>query len=572
MFERIIPQRWRVKIDLVVRLVAFAVSLVAAGAVAINFGFDLPAEEHRWVTGIVRASWWFYFVTFTFQLLLTIINPRKVALPLTVAVGTLLYVSALPQFFSIGEDSAFHGVWTFLGSSFVTMTVVCIFAVLDISRAIVGLMNPKTNPALMLAGGFAIIIVVGALLFLLPRSLADGAHISVVDAFFVSTSAVCVTGLSPVDVSTTFSIEGQIVLLALIQIGGLGVMTITSFFAMFYMGNTAAYSQLAMRDMVGSDTWNSLVSTLFYILGFTFVIEMIGALLISAFCNAGFSTDSDNLSNAVLLNCSSFYVIVSMLVIFGGIGFPILVNFRTWIVYRIRSIFKPNHRKKMQRIANLNTRIVITTTIILLLFGTVAIAVTEWHGAFSGLSWGDKVVHSFFYSAVSRTAGFNSSDISLFSSSTMVVLVLLMWIGGASQSTAGGIKVNTVAVAAANFLSVIRGRGAVVLFNREVSADSVRRAMATIFASISAILITYLILLSTEPGISAKGLLFEIVSAASTVGLSCGVTPQLSVVGKVVISVLMFCGRVGFIVLGMSLVRHRGEARFRYPKDNIIIN
>lgn len=596
MFERIIPQRWRVKIDLVVRLVAFAVSLVAAGAVAINFGFDLPAEEHRWVTGIVRASWWFYFVTFTFQLLLTIINPRKVALPLTVAVGTLLYVSALPQFFSVGEDSAFHGVWTFLGSSFVTMTVVCIFAVLDISRAIVGLMNRKTNPALMLAGGFAIIIVVGALLFLLPRSLADGAHISVVDAFFVSTSAVCVTGLSPVDVSTTFSIEGQIVLLALIQIGGLGVMTITSFFAMFYMGNTAAYSQLAMRDMVGSDTWNSLVSTLFYILGFTFVIEMIGALLIwasihgtmamtvnseiyfsvfhaiSAFCNAGFSTNSDNLSNAVLLNCSSFYVIVSMLVIFGGIGFPILVNFRTWIVYRIRSIFKPNHRKKMQRIANLNTRIVITTTIILLLFGTVAIAVTEWHGAFSGLSWGDKVVHSFFYSAVSRTAGFNSSDLSLFSSSTMVVLVLLMWIGGASQSTAGGIKVNTVAVAAANFLSVIRGRGAVVLFNREVSADSVRRAMATIFASISAILITYLILLSTEPGISAKGLLFEIVSAASTVGLSCGVTPQLSVVGKVVISVLMFCGRVGFIVLGMSLVRHRGEARFRYPKDNIIIN
>ena len=122
-----------------------------------------------------------------------------------------------------------------------------------------------------------------------------------------------------------------------------------------------------------------------------------------------------------MLNCSSFYVIVSMLVIFGGIGFPILVNFRTWIVYRIRSIFKPNHRKKMQRIANLNTRIVITTTIILLLFGTVAIAVTEWHGAFSGLSWGDKVVHSFFYSAVSRTAGFNSSDLSLFSSSTMVV-------------------------------------------------------------------------------------------------------------------------------------------------------
>ena len=164
MFERIIPQRWRVKIDLVVRLVAFAVSLVAAGAVAINFGFDLPAEEHRWVTGIVRASWWFYFVTFTFQLLLTIINPRKVALPLTVAVGTLLYVSALPQFFSIGEGSAFHGVWTFLGSSFVTMTVVCIFAVLDISRAIVGLMNRKTNPALMLDCGFAIIIVVCALL------------------------------------------------------------------------------------------------------------------------------------------------------------------------------------------------------------------------------------------------------------------------------------------------------------------------------------------------------------------------------------------------------------------------
>ncbi|MDD6622356.1 MAG: potassium transporter TrkG [Bacteroidales bacterium] len=596
MLEQTIPQRWRVKIDLVIRLVAFAVSLIAAGSVVVNFGFELPAEERRWVTGIVNASWWFYFVMFTLQSLWALLTSRKNVLPLTIAVGMLLYVSALPRIFGVGEGSLLHGVWTFLGSGFVTMSVVSIFAVLDISRAIVGLMNRKTNPAMMLAGGFAIIIVVGALLLMLPRSLADGAHISVVDAFFVSTSAVCVTGLSPVDISTTFSIEGQIVLLALMQIGGLGVMTITSFFALFYMGNTAAYSQLAMRDMVGSDTWNSLVSTLFYILGFTFVIEMIGALLIwtsihgatamtvnqeiyfsvfhsiSAFCNAGFSTDSQNLGNAVLMSCSSFYVVISMLVILGGIGFPILVNFRAWLAYRLHSIFKPNHRKKMKHIANLNTRIVITTTVCLLVLGTAAIAVTEWNGAFAELSLTDKVIQSFFYSVVPRTAGFSSVDMSLFSTTTLVVVVLLMWIGGASQSTAGGIKVNTVAVAAANFLSVIRGRGAVVLFNREVSADSVRRAMATIFASISAILIAFLIMLSTEPDLPAKGLLFEIVSAASTVGLSVGVTPQLSVVGKVVISVLMFCGRVGFIVLGMSLVRHRGEARFRYPKDNIIIN
>ncbi|MDD5871619.1 MAG: potassium transporter TrkG, partial [Bacteroidales bacterium] len=280
MLEQTIPQRWRVKIDLVIRLVAFAVSLIAAGSVVVNFGFELPAEERRWVMGIVHASWWFYFVMFTLQSLWALLTSRKNVLPLTIAVGMLLYVSALPRLFGVGEGSLLHGVWTFLGSGFVTMSVVSIFAVLDISRAIVGLMNRKTNPAMMLAGGFAIIIVVGALLLMLPRSLADGTHISVVDAFFVSTSAVCVTGLSPVDVSTTFSIEGQIVLLALVQIGGLGVMTITSFFALFYMGNTAAYSQLAMRDMVGSDTWNSLVSTLFYILGFTFVIEMIGALLI----------------------------------------------------------------------------------------------------------------------------------------------------------------------------------------------------------------------------------------------------------------------------------------------------
>lgn len=585
----------QVRIEVFLRIFAMVIALLTLSTVVIDFGFSLSAEEKNIAMRIYNFSWLFYFIVFTVRLGIFFYKFRKASAGLTILTGLLIYLTLLPRMFSVSPDGLLYSVWWFLGHLKTTIFVISVFAVLDLSKSIISFLNRKTNPALMMATGFAVIIFIGGLLLLLPRSIAAGANLSVVDAFFVSTSAVCVTGLSPVDISTTFTIDGQLIILALIQIGGLGVMTITSFFALFYMGNTNLYSQLAVKNMIGTDTWNSLLSTLFYILGFTFAIEMIGAAFIwlsvhstlgmtmqeevyfaifhsiSAFCNAGFSTLSNNLGNPSFMGINSLYVIISVLVILGGIGFPILMNLKCALFYNVRRLFNKDYRQYL-RVTTINTKIVLATTTVLLVLSTVAFALIEWNGAFAGMTTWEKIVQSFFHASVPRTAGFNSVDMGSFSNIGILVFMILMWIGGASQSTAGGIKVNTIAVAWANFMSVIRERKSVVVLKREVSQESVQRATATVFASILVILLAFIILLATEPGLTPKQLLFEVVSAVGTVGSSLNATAYLTTAGKIIVSLLMFVGRVGLIVVAMSFVKKKGQERFSYPKDNVIIN
>lgn len=585
----------QVRIEVFLRIFAMVIALLTLSTVVIDFGFSLSAEEKNIAMRIYNFSWWFYFIVFTVRLGIFFYKFRKASAGLTILTGLLIYLTLLPRMFSVSPDGLLYSVWWFLGHIKTTIFVISVFAVLDLSKSIISFLNRKTNPALMMATGFAVIIFIGGLLLLLPRSIAAGANLSVVDAFFVSTSAVCVTGLSPVDISTTFTVDGQLIILALIQIGGLGVMTITSFFALFYMGNTNLYSHLAVKNIIGTDTWNSLLSTLFYILGFTFAIEMIGAAFIwlsvhstldmtmqeeiyfaifhsiSAFCNAGFSTVSNNLGNSSLMGINSLYVIISLLVILGGIGFPILMNLKCALFHNVRRLFNKDYRQHL-RVTTINTKIVLATTIVLLVLSTVAFALIEWNGAFAGMTTWEKIVQSFFHASVPRTAGFNSVDMGSFSNIGILVFMILMWIGGASQSTAGGIKVNTIAVAWANFMSVIRERKSVVILKREVSQESVQRATATVFASILVILLAFIILLTTEPGLTPKQLLFEVVSALGTVGSSLNATAYLSTAGKIIVSLLMFVGRVGLIVVAMSFVKKKGQERFCYPKDNVIIN
>lgn len=585
----------QVRIEFFLRILAMVIALLTLSTVVIDFGFSLSAEEKNIAMRIYNFSWWFYFIVFTVRLGIFFYKFRKASAGLTILTGLLIYLTLLPRMFSVSPDGLLYSVWWFLGHLKTTIFVISVFAVLDLSKSIISFLNRKTNPALMMATGFAVIIFIGGLLLLLPRSIAAGANLSVVDAFFVSTSAVCVTGLSPVDISTTFTIDGQLIILALIQIGGLGVMTITSFFALFYMGNTNLYSQLAVKNMIGTDTWNSLLSTLFYILGFTFAIEMIGAAFIwlsvhstldmtmqeeiyfaifhsiSAFCNAGFSTLSNNLGNPSFMGINSLYVIISVLVILGGIGFPILMNLKCALFHNVRRLFNKDYRQHL-RVTTINTKIVLATTTVLLVLSTAAFVLIEWNGAFAGMTTWEKIVQSFFHASVPRTAGFNSVDMGSFSNIGILVFMILMWIGGASQSTAGGIKVNTIAVAWANFMSVIRERKSVVILKREVSKESVQRATATVFASILVILLAFIILLATEPGLTPKQLLFEVISALGTVGSSLNATAYLTTAGKIIVSLLMFVGRVGLIVVAMSFVKKKGQERFCYPKDNVIIN
>lgn len=584
------------------RMVMFLISIVAIGTVVVDYGFVLDETEKTVIRHIYDDTWWVYFASYLFRLIFDWSSINRKTIFMTAFWGLLLALSAWSRFALPPVDGRFLiWLWDLSANKLLTIIVVVLFAALDISRGVVSFIDKKTNPALLMAVCFAVIILFGTLLLLLPRFTLEHIRLSVIDALFVSTSAVCVTGLSTVDISQTFSIEGQMVIALLVQIGGLGVMTITSFFAMFFMGGTGLYNQFALRDMVGSDTFSSLISTLLYILGFTFSIEMLGACLIwtgihgtmgmtlheelffsvfhsiSAFCNAGFSTLPGNLGNASLLyGHNFFYLVISVLVILGGIGFPILMNFRRLVSYYLRkSLQRGDLGQEYPRyihLTNINTKIVLVTTSVLLGGGFLLTALLEWNGAFVGMPIDEKLVQSFFTSVVPRTAGFNSVDLTHFSLLSIIVYLFLMWIGGASQSTAGGIKVNTFAVALANIRAVVRGESSVVLFCREITPDSVSRASAVIFGSIVAIAFSFVILVVMEPDLSPKGLLFEVVSAYSTVGASLGVTPLLGGISKLLIVVLMFVGRVGLITVLMSMTRQRGTRKYRYPKGNVIIN
>lgn len=597
-----IPEKIQKSIKFWIDLLVFLVSVVLIGTAVVDYGFVLDETETLYISKIYNFTWWFYLIVFTGRLILTWTEITRKTIFLTIMLGVMFYLSLIAKFVNVAETSSWFAIWNFLKSKYFIVALIGIFAVLNVSKGVVNFINKKTNPALLLVAGFALIIFFGTLLLLLPRSTIEHFRLPLADALFVSTSAVCVTGLSPVDLAHTFTLEGQIVIMLLIQIGGLGVMTITSFFALFFMGSTSLYNQFALRDMLGSDAFSSLISTLLNILIFTFTIETIGALLIwisihstmnmtlneeiffsvfhavSAFCNAGFSTLTGNLGNpAILYNHNWFYIIISILIILGGIGFPILVNFKNVLAFHIKSfcmkLFKKNYKQiRYQHLTNINTKIVIVTTSILIVFGTIIIAILEWNNAFVHMDIEDKIVQSFFNSVTPRTAGFNSVDLTNFSLLTIIVYSVLMWIGGGSQSTAGGIKVNTFAVAISNFFSVIRGKTSVTLFNRELSAESVRRASATIFGSLITIIVFFLILVAMEPEISPKGLLFETISAYCTVGSSLNITPLLADNSKIIMSVLMFIGRVSLITILMSVIQQKGNTKYRYPKDNVIIN
>lgn len=590
----------RVLLGLIATLTYLASVLMIVGLVY-EHGFTLEAAEVTQLHVLYKWVWIIFLIDVALRILLAYRQTKKTFRKLAWILSGLLYLTLVPIVFHRPEEGgAVLHVWEFLGSDLYHTVLLLLFSLLNLSNGLVRLLGRRTNPSLILAGSFLVIILIGTGLLLLPRCTYDG--ISWVDSLFVSTSAVCVTGLVPVDVSSTFTIEGQTVIILLIQIGGLGVMTFTSFFAMFFMGNTSLYNQLVVRDMISSTSLESLVSTLLYILGFTMVIEGIGMFSIwlsihgtlgmnienelffsafhsiSAFCNAGFSTLPGNLGNPMVMTAhNGLYLSVSLLVILGGIGFPILVNFKDIFAYHARRLWafvrtRRWEKHRMHHLFNLNTKIVLGMTFVLLVGGTLLLALFEWNHAFAGMSLADKWTQAFFNAVCPRTAGFSSVDLATLTVQSVMIYILLMWIGGAAQSTAGGVKVNAFAIASLNLYAVLRGRERLEVFGRELSYDSIRRSNAAVVVSLGLLFVFVFILTLLEPEMSVMTLVFECVSALSTVGSSLNATPLLGDDSKLLVSLLMFIGRVGFITLVMGIVKSKKNTKYRYPQDNIIIN
>lgn len=450
------------------------------------------------------------------------------------------------------------------------------------------------NPAQLFITSFVFVIFIGTVLLLLPNATHKG--ISFLDALFTSTSAVCVTGLIVLDTGSYFTQFGQTIILLLIQAGGIGIMTFTSYFGYFFKGGASFQNRLMIQDMNNSDKIAEVFSTLKKILIVTFFIEIIGAVIIyvsiqstlpgtgsssiffsifhsiSGFCNAGFSTLENSLYEEGFRYNYLLHFTIAILFIIGGIGFPIVFNTITYLkhiiinrIFSKKSIYAP-------WIIGINTRIVVITTISLLGVGTLLFYISEYNNTLSEHGAFGKIITAFFSAATPRTAGFNTVDTASLHFSTIMIILLLMWIGASPGSTGGGIKTSTFAIAILNFLSIAKGKDRIEVFKREISPISIRRAFAILSLSIIVIGMSILLLVYFD---GEKGLLplaFESFSAFSTVGLSLGITGTLSDPGKIIIIFTMFIGRVSMLTILIAFMRRIVNLKYKFPTEDVLIN
>jgi Trk-type K+ transport system membrane component len=450
------------------------------------------------------------------------------------------------------------------------------------------------NPAIVFVGSFFTIIIIGAFLLMLPRATIEG--ISFTDALFTATSAVCVTGLTVLNTSTDFTIVGQSIIITLIQIGGLGILTFTSFFAFFFRGSSSFKEGLNVSNFIAQDTIKDVLKAALNVVIFTISIELIGASFIyssiidvpeienklffsifhsiSAFCNAGFSTIESGLSESFIQFNYYMQWVVIVLVVFGGLGYNIIFNFYQYIKTYVLEFLDRKRIHKQISIMTLNSKIVLYTTGILLLGGFVFLYLSEMnnmlnlHNTYFG-----KITTTAFNAVTPRTAGFNTMDFTQYTVPSLLFIIFLMWIGASPASTGGGIKTSTFALATLNIVSIARGKSRIQLFGRRISSESTARAFAILCISLIIIGSAILSLLIFEPkGTDLLTVVFECFSAYSTVGLSLNFTPTMSEPSKYVIILTMFIGRIGMLNLMIGLLRQINHQFYEYPKENILIN
>lgn len=445
----------------------------------------------------------------------------------------------------------------------------------------------KIHPGGIITLSFAFIIIVGSILLMLPKATPDTVHFRYIDALFTSTSAVCVTGLTSVDTATNFTFLGKLIILFLIQVGGLGVMTFTTFFAAFLAGGISFKVRLMMKDLLSQESISEVASLLLKIALLTFIIELIGALIlyislggnilvpdwnkiwisvfhsISAFCNAGFSLFSDNLMNPMTNHNYLFTSTIMILIIFGGIGFTVLSNIVSL------NPFNKSYKRIRYKL-RLHTKLVLITTSLLILIGTLIIFITE---LYSGANYNifESLYNSLFLSVTSRTAGFNIFPTEKLLAPTMLIIIILMWIGASPGSTGGGIKTSTISIAFLAFINLIRGKERLEIFNRQIFDEIIKKSFIIIFASIIVLAIGVFFLLLFEPDKNSLDLIFEATSALGTVGLSRGITGNLGDGSKIVIILTMFIGRIGALTFFMAFFRQQQEPKYSLPHENIMI-
>jgi len=455
----------------------------------------------------------------------------------------------------------------------------------------------RLHPARLMVMTFAVAIAVGTVLLSLPAASAMGQQVEPVDALFTATSATCVTGLIVLDTGEDFSLFGQLVILVLLQLGGLGIMTFSVSLLLAVGGTISKQREVVLRDMLDQESIQDVMHLVRFILLITFVVEAVGAVVlffclapargysprtfyeavfhsISAFCNAGFSVYRDSLE--AFSRLVSVNVAMSVLIVVGGLGFPVLRDLLLSLRGgRVQAGLAPRLRTQ--------TKVVLTATVVLLVAGTAIFYVTDAGHTLEGLSTGDRLLASWFQSVTARTAGFNTVPIAGVGQAALLLLMVLMFIGASPGSTGGGVKTTTAAVLWQAMVSAFRGRKEVELFQRTVPRAIVRRAVALVVLSVLVIALATMALMTwgekpaeagNEAGRKPAGFedyLFEAFSAFGTVGLSTGATRQLTQAGKLIVTALMFIGRLGPLTLALSFIGEPRRAEYAYPEERLMV-
>ncbi|QHV00035.1 TrkH family potassium uptake protein [Synechocystis sp. CACIAM 05] len=434
--------------------------------------------------------------------------------------------------------------------------------------------------------GFIAAIAGGTLLLLMPLATSTGEWGNPLVALFTATSAVCVTGLSVVDVNKYFSFWGELTVMLLAQLGGLGYMTLTTFLMILIGRKFDLQQRFAIQESFDhrfAQGSNNLIKS---VIATTLIFEVTGTIIlffvflqdypppqalwyavfhsVSAFNNAGFSLFADNLigyQTSVPLNLT-----VSALIIFGGIGYQVIIESYFWLVRKV---------KKSQRpfAFSLNLRVVVRVTIFLLLLGFFGILILEAQGnrAFAQFSFQDRLLVAWFQSVTTRTAGFNTIDLNELSSTSLVLVMLLMFIGASPSGTGGGIKTTTFAILANCTRSALRGQERVIIDDRCIPPQLILKAIAVVFGSMVTVISSISLLIFLESEQEAVSLAFEAVSAFATVGLSLGTTPELKPLSQLVLIVTMFIGRVGITILMAAIVGDPKPSLIKYPEENLLV-
>ncbi|TQR11668.1 TrkH family potassium uptake protein [Psychrobacillus soli] len=442
-------------------------------------------------------------------------------------------------------------------------------------------LKSKFTPAQAIVTYYFIAIAVSVILLSLPGVHRPGVEVGFIDSLFTAVSAVSVTGLTTISISETYSVFGYIMIIFILQLGGIGIMSLGTFIWLISGKKIGLRErQLIMVDH-NQPTLSGVVHLIREIVKLLLIIQLIGAILLTLYFTQYYDSFNQAMMQGIFTSVSAttnaglditgqslwpyhndyfIQIITSFLIVFGAIGFPVLIEVKT---------FLKNKNKNFR--FSLFTKLTTITYGILLLFGTVMIFLLEMFHAFKEMSWHEKFFTAFFHSVSTRSAGMTTMDITLFNEGTDLLMSVLMFIGASPSSVGGGIRTTTFAVALLFLINFSRGKDSIQVFNREIQLIDVFRAFAVIILALIMVLVATLLLSVTEPDVPITALIFEITSAFGTCGMSLGITEDLSLIGKITIMVLMFIGRVGMLSFLFSLGGKSNKTKYQFPKERVII-